>query len=300
MSTAVSTLMPTSAACSAGASLMPSPMKPTVCLVRLKHPLDDAFPCALATREKRRETSSSAASASSGSLIFSTASPEEDEIGPGRPTSLQTLREQSGAVARDDLDRDAEALKRPGWPRRPCPSAGRGRRCSPRETQVALVGLSVECFGSVRPRLGGSPSSLVASASTRKPSALSRSCSLFRLLDVWVIHGADLAAEPKARTLLEDLAPAHPWRRCDLCLPAYERRPTRSPSREVEWDLRRQLAEVGHAGVRMGLLVREHRAVEEVLEAGLKVAVDVGQREHVPVPRAARRRSTARGQSCPS
>ena len=35
--------------------------------------------------------------------------------------------------------------------------------------------------------------------------------------------------------------------------------------------------------MRVGLLVREHRAVENVLEAGLEVAVDVGEREHVLV-----------------
>ena len=42
-------------------------------------------------------------------------------------------------------------------------------------------------------------------------------------------------------------------------------------------------AELRDAGVRVALLVREHRAVEDVLEAGLEVAVDVGEGEHAVV-----------------
>ena len=43
------------------------------------------------------------------------------------------------------------------------------------------------------------------------------------------------------------------------------------------------LAYSGIVGVRVGLRVREHRAVQDVLQAGLEVAVHVRQREHALV-----------------
>ena len=87
-STAVSTLMPTSAAWSAGASLMPSPRKPTVCPRDWSAVMIRSL-CAGETRAK--SVAPSAAASSSASVIFSTSSPRRT-TSVQRPTSLQTLR----------------------------------------------------------------------------------------------------------------------------------------------------------------------------------------------------------------
>ena len=51
---------------------------------------------------------------------------------------------------------------------------------------------------------------------------------------------------------------------------------------EVERDLV-HLRELGNAAVRVARFVREDRAIENTLEAGLEVAIDVRKREHVLV-----------------
>ena len=88
MSTAVSTLMPTSAVCSAGASLMPSPMKPTV---RRRDCRATMIRCLCAGDTRAKSVVFSAASASCSAFIFSTSSPSKVLSGqPHLPANLSS------------------------------------------------------------------------------------------------------------------------------------------------------------------------------------------------------------------
>ena len=136
MSTAVSTEMPTSAAWSAGASLMPSPMKPTTC------------PCACSARMMRclcageRRAKSVVVSAACGELVVAHRLDLAARAGrepAAMPDLVADLAADQLVVAREDLDRDAVAVQR----RRCAARRGLLRRVEERdvalEHQVALV-----------------------------------------------------------------------------------------------------------------------------------------------------------------
>ena len=99
MSTAVSTEMPMSAACSAGASLMPSPMNPTTCPLPCSA---RTIRCLWAGERRAKSVVFSAASASSASVIFSTASPSS--MGSGiEPHVAADLAADQVVVAGENL-----------------------------------------------------------------------------------------------------------------------------------------------------------------------------------------------------
>ena len=122
MSTAVSTLMPTSAARRAGASLMPSPMKPTVCpracsawMIRCLSAGETRANSVVARRRRRALHRSSPRPARRAA----TRSVE-------RPTSLQIFRATRSLSPVTTLTLMPCSLQRLRWLRRRSPSAGRG------------------------------------------------------------------------------------------------------------------------------------------------------------------------------
>ena len=106
-STAVSTLIPTSAACKAGASLMPSPMKPTVCLRDCRALM---MRCLWTGETRANSVAPTAASASCASDIFSRSLPSSTKLS-GQPDLGADLARDQVVVSRDDLDGHAMALQ---------------------------------------------------------------------------------------------------------------------------------------------------------------------------------------------
>ena len=88
ISTAESTEMPTSATCSAGASLMPSPINPTTCCLSWSARM---IRCLCAGESRAKMWVVSKASASSSSVIVSTLPPSRISSA-FKPTSRHTLR----------------------------------------------------------------------------------------------------------------------------------------------------------------------------------------------------------------
>ena len=131
-------------------------------------------------------------------------------------------------------------------------------------------------------------------ARTRKPSALSRSYSFFSSsMCGWSI-GRQLAVELEGSCSCGKIASGAPLEMM-RSLPSGVRTTTDMMRRWKSKGISSTLVNFGNAGVGVGLLVRQNRAVEDVLQAGLEVAVHVGQREHAFVSRAAPRRSASPG-----
>ncbi len=274
MSTAVSTLIPTSAACSAGASLMPSPMKPTVCLRDCRAWM---IRCLWAGETRANSVVFSAASASSlvGHLLDVGA--QQDELGR-EPDLLADLAGDEIVVAGDDLDRDAVALQRLDGRR-----GGLLGRVEERDVavqdQVALVGLAVGrgVAGDDAARLDVlAGDGQHAEAVGAQPLVL-----LLQLLDEDAVHRERLAVELELLAAREDRLGRALGDDAVLALGRADD-DRHDAALEVEGDLV-DLGVVGDVRLGVGLLVGQHRAVEDVLQARLEVAVEVRQRQHAVV-----------------
>ena len=158
MSTAVSTEMPMSAACNAGASLIPSPMNPTTCpLPRRRRTIR----CLWAGVSRAKSVVFSAASASSASDIFSTASPRS--IGSGSsPTSRHTLR-LIRSLSPVRIFTPTPCLCRAWIAIAAVPLGGSRNATYPFSTRSRSSSFEQDCLPG---------SSLTATAKTRKPSLL--------------------------------------------------------------------------------------------------------------------------------
>jgi hypothetical protein len=189
---------------------------------------------------------------------------------------LADLAGNEVVVTGDDLDRDGVVLERPD---------GRGgallRRIEKRhvtvENEVALVGFAVG--GSVASH---SPSRFDGfGGDGEDPKAVGAELLVFLLqaLDVPVIHGDTFAIELEAHTPGEDRLGSALGDDAVLAVGGADD-DRHDAAGEIEGDLV-DLGLLGDASVLVSFLVREHRPIQDVLEARLKVAVGIGERQHV-------------------
>ena len=191
------------------------------------------------------------------------------------PTSLQILRATRSLSPSDDLDVDAVALQ--GLDRR------RGRLLRRVEEgsiavqdQVALIGLGV---GSGVARNDSTRNNVFA-GNRQHAEAIGRELLVLLLkpVDVGVIHGVELAVKFEVRAAREDRLRGS---FADDAVLAFGRTDNdrHDAALEVEGDFI-HLCIFGDLCVSVGLGMREHRAVQDVLQARLEVTIHVRQREN--------------------
>ena len=163
-STAPATEMPTSAACSDGASLMPSPRKPTT-WPRARRARRMRFFCA-GRHAGEHASCARPRRPSAESVIRSSSSPSTTRPA-SRPTWRAHVARDQLVVAGQDLDRHAVPAQRARALRRTPPAAGRGRPAKPARVRSRS---SADRVGAPAARTaaagdGQHPVSLAASAS---------------------------------------------------------------------------------------------------------------------------------------
>ena len=264
-STAPSTEMPTSAACSAGASLMPSPRKPTTCPRRLSARMIAVLLRGRDAAEQRRRLD---ARVERAVVQLARSRRRSGRRSTGKPSWRQTCSRDELVVAGHDLHRDAAPPRAAQRLARRSALGGSRKAAKPANTRSHLV---------ARRRRAGRRRTWrsTRSPSTRKPSRL---------------RASKRAVSALARLVVERPAPPAPSRSVDA------QRRTSSGAPLTISSARRPVARPGPTRRRRSksngtssilrpaadvrLLVAQDRVVERALEAGLEAAVEVRELKH--------------------
>jgi hypothetical protein len=195
---------------------------------------------------------------------------EQDDRGVEADVSADLARDEL-VVARDDLDRHAVSLERADRLARALLGRIEERDVS-LKNEIVLVGFPVgRGVAGDRPvgrRVAG------GDGEDAEPLGAQALVLLLELLDVGVVHRIEDAVEHEADALREDGFGGA--LRDDAILSLWGTDHDRhDPPLEIERDLV-DLGEIGRTSASVG----EHGAVEHALQAGLKVAIRIGMREH--------------------